>query len=421
MVRTDLLFAVTALLIVAVTRAAYPAPQGETLPAGTGPAPLKEGAFPVRLIAHANGEVGKLASRFKWQDPSHPALRQLREREKLDAIIAQGKTDFDKILALKGWTGAQWKFGTPEPYPAWNACTILEGVRAGKHGGWCGQYAQVFSQALLSLGYRARYVELGSRSNPYAHFTTEVWVPSLGKWVVVDPTPLEANDCYYVDERGAPLSALEVHRALVTGKAAAMRAIRADPLSPEAPPVAPAQIEAYYYLRYLWRTDQLSNNPPVLDLQHVFDRWNDAIEWQDDQTVMWEDSPFAATWETNQRLTAMRTSRPEDVNWPLTDAVRIELRPMIHKDGLFSLGLWACQPNLERFLVQVDDGKWQEPPIPEHERRQGLWGPGFYPIRLAPGRHTIRARARKSTGELGPISFVTFEFAPAPPPKEGEQ
>jgi hypothetical protein len=380
--------------------------------------PVLEGTFPVRLIAYANGEVSKLASRFKWQDPGHPVLRQLCEREELDKVAAAGKTDLDKILALKGWTGAQWKFGTPVPYPAWNAVAILDGVRAGKHGGWCGQYAQVFLQALLSVGYRARYIELGPRDNPYGHFTTEVWLPGFGKWAVVDATPLEDTDCYFVDQRGVPLSALEVHRAVVAGKAAQVRAIRADPLSPDVPPVVPARIEVYYYLRYLWRTDQLYNNPPVVDLQHVFDRWNDCLEWDDGQTVMWEDSPFAAIWETNQRQTAIRISRVEDANWPLTDAVRMELRPMTHEDGLFGLGLWACQPNLERFLVQVDDGKWSEPQIPESDRQRAWWGFGFYPIKLNPGRHTIRARAKESTGEMGPISFVTFEFAPAPPAKE---
>jgi hypothetical protein len=390
-----------------------------TLPAGSGPIPAREGAFPLRLIAYANGEVNKLASRFQWQDPGHPALRQLREREKLDAVVARGSTDFDKILALKGWTGAQWKFGTPRPYPPWNAVVILDGVRAGKHGGWCGQYAQVFAQALLSEGYRARYIELGPPGNPYGHFTTEVWVSDLGKWVVVDPTPLDDNDCYFVDGRGEPMSAREIHRAVVTGRAAEVRAIRADPLSPDVPPVAPAKIEVYYYLRYLWRTDQLSNNPPVVDMQHVFDRWNDSLEWEDAETVMWEDSRFAASWEQNQRQTAVRISRAEDVDWPLTDAVRLELRPMVHADGLIALGLWACQPNLRRFVVQIDGGEWAEPAIPEAARQEGLWGPGFYPITLSPGRHTVRARAQKTTGELGPISFVTFEFSAPPPAKEG--
>jgi len=385
----------------------------EALPGGAGSNPLREGKFAVRVAGYANGEVSKLASRFVWENPTHPALRQLREREKLDEVVALGDTDFDKILALKGWTGAQWEFGTPEPYPPWNAVVVLDGVRAGKHGGWCGQYAQVFLQALLSMGYRARYIEVGPPNNPYGHFTTEVWLPDLGKWAVVDATPNDNTDCYFVDRRGVPLSALQVHRAVVTGKAAAVRAIRADPLSPDMPPVAPGDIELYYHLRYLWRTDQISNNPPVVDMQHVFDRWNDAIEWQDDETVMWEDSPFAATWEQNQRQTAVRISQAEDVNWPVTDAVRMELRPMDQAQGLFALGLWACQPQFAGFVVQVDGGAWAEPEIPESARQRALWGPGFYPIQFEPGRHTIRARAKKSTGEMGPISYVTFDFPPA--------
>ena len=80
-------------------------PDDRVLPSRCGPVPVPEECPGVNLIDHANGAVSKLASRFRWQNPRHPALQQLREREKLDDVVTGCTTDFDRVLALKGLIG----------------------------------------------------------------------------------------------------------------------------------------------------------------------------------------------------------------------------------------------------------------------------------------------------------------------------
>ena len=87
------------------------------------------------------------------------------------------------------------------------ARSFSDRIRRGKTGGFCAQYAFVFGEACLSAGYIPRYLDLASPENPGGHFTTEVYVPSLKKWVV-----FEAEwGFYYVDAHGNPLSALDLH------------------------------------------------------------------------------------------------------------------------------------------------------------------------------------------------------------------
>jgi hypothetical protein len=52
--------------------------------------------------------------RFKFDSFANPKLKQLRERYKLDDVIAPGKDEFDKQVLLMDWTHRQFKkFGRP--------------------------------------------------------------------------------------------------------------------------------------------------------------------------------------------------------------------------------------------------------------------------------------------------------------------
>src|SRR5690349_13373752 len=67
----------------------------------------------------------------RYEDPSHPRLKELRERENLDAVVLPGRSEFENILAMKDWVAAQWPHSTPDPYPPWDAITILDWIRGG--------------------------------------------------------------------------------------------------------------------------------------------------------------------------------------------------------------------------------------------------------------------------------------------------
>lgn len=186
---------------------------------------------------------------FVSEDPSSPRLRAFFQHEHLDKVLSPHKRDLERILALARWTSAQFPATSPFPnYPPWDGKIILDRIRRGKTGGFCAQYAFVFGEACLSAGYIPRYLDLASPENPGGHFTTEVYVPSLKKWVV-----FEAEwGFYYVDAHGNPLSALELHD-WATG-------VRKDPYRE-----VPIQVHhdsswtrLFYFFRYYLRNNFMS-------------------------------------------------------------------------------------------------------------------------------------------------------------------
>ena len=96
-------------------------------------------------------------------------------------LLKERKLIVEIFYALQNWTHNQWQTSEPNPYPIWNANVILAEIRAGKTGGFCGQYSQVLSQALTSFGYSCRYLWLKN------HFALEVYSNSLNKWIALDP------------------------------------------------------------------------------------------------------------------------------------------------------------------------------------------------------------------------------------------
>jgi hypothetical protein len=233
----------------------------------------------------------------RYQSLDEPQLDQLARREHLRELVAGIPRQFDQMRRLQDWVNAQWPDGTPTPYPPWNALTVLDWIRSGRTGGFCAQYAQVFLQSLAALGYTARYIEIGSRDNPYAHYLTEVWSNDYDKWVVMDP---DFN--VHFERGGVPLSALEIHDALVSSALADVVAVfdRARPhhATPASWPQHTAEL--YAYLRYHLNADHLSRPRDA-----AFDRFNDMIEFADPRVPAWEVSAVASPFP-RERLTSRR-------------------------------------------------------------------------------------------------------------------
>lgn len=209
---------------------------------------------------------------------------------------------------MKDWVAAQWPHSVPEPYPPWDALIVLDWIRSGKTGGFCGQYAQVFLQSLATLGFTARYVEIGSQDNPYAHYITEVWSNDHDKWVMMD---VDYN--LHFERGGVPLSVLEIHDALLESELSDVEvvpgAVRDGHPSPAAWPKETAEL--YYYVRFHLKADHLSEPSEA-----AFDRFNDMIEWQDERAVPWDQSPVKSEF-AKERLTRLATSDAEAAEFKL--------------------------------------------------------------------------------------------------------
>ncbi len=152
---------------------------------------------------------------FHYERPDQEKLARLRQKAKLDAVVAGGRDDFEKLVRLMDWagSGANVRNGTgarPDvPYP-WDIERVLEITPEGRLSvkGHCMSYAEVLITAATALGYHARHWAIeGFRD--MGHEVVEIWVPSLKKWVYFDPS---LTSYYYDKEYKTPFNVLELHR-----------------------------------------------------------------------------------------------------------------------------------------------------------------------------------------------------------------
>ena len=150
------------------------------------------------------------SKRYQFDSFSNPKLKELRERYRLDDVVAPGKDEFDRQVHLMDWTHRQFKkFGRPSTKTR-GALEILQGIEDG-HSFFCTQYAQVLISAAASLGWVDRPLALRRHQGvnkvggSTEHTTTEIWSNAYGKWIMLDPT---SN--LYVEKDGVPLNAWEI-------------------------------------------------------------------------------------------------------------------------------------------------------------------------------------------------------------------
>lgn len=210
------------------------------------------GYAPLSSIQTLNLESGHIATTTYavQEDPwQHPRLRRLRQSEKIDEVVAPGRSQFEKIVLLRAWARRQWDSG-PQPfyYPAWDALEILDLARRRRNKAFCAQYAVLFLQSARSLGLHARYLDLG-------HFIASVWSDEFNRWVVMDPT----NDLHY-EKGGEPMGDWELIRAAWSGRVAGIEIV--GPGSARRP-ASSAELAPFRALKVCMLNDQLTN-PAVM-------------------------------------------------------------------------------------------------------------------------------------------------------------
>lgn len=344
----------------------------------------------VRIVR--NGVIApRLAVRFEEFDA--PALAQLRDQEQLDTVIAGKEGDFQKMLALKEWVAAQFPEGSPVPYPPWNSIDILDWIRRGVTGGFCGQYSQVLLQSMASLGMTARYVELGSAKIPNEHFIVEAWSNEFGKWIALD-----ADYNLYFERGGIPMSALEVHEALVTSRlgdvSVVKGAFRDGHPDPGTWPKGTAEV--YYYVRYHLKANHLSAPE-----EPAFDRFNDMIEWADERTVPWEAS-LRSPDIPKLRLTSQIIDDRNQVESPLNQVVA---RVVAQTEHEVVLGFENNVHGFASYEVRLSNPRTGAGPWEKLESATYLWQPRAL-------THVLEVRGVNDRGIAGVATMLVAELTP---------
>jgi hypothetical protein len=339
---------------------------------------------------------------FEYEDPFHPRLVALRRKYKLDDVVAGAYSETEKLIKLRSWVSKQWKFKPPVDgkYPAWDADEILQGKR-----GFCVQYAIVYMQCCISLGYQARFV-FGDQPGTIAagHEICEVWSNEHRKWILMDPN----NDEHYVDPAtGIPLSMLETHDRLLqtfypNGKVATfdnrprkpahspLIAICKGPsLTPDAiykagdpPPAEWDNWTKWLNVRYMPRNNFFAHPTPAPIAQGFHWDWTGYYIWHDAQTPM--------EWHYRNFI-----QRRADVNWTINE-VRFAPR-YAAKEGTLDMQMGSVTPYFQTYLINIDGGGWKT------SDANFAWP-------LHPGANRLEMRVRNTSGVEGPISSMHLNY-----------
>lgn len=325
--------------------------------------------------------------RFQFDRYDNPKLKTLRERYRIDEVVAGGRDEFDKQLLLLDWVNHRFrKFGRPTS-EARGALAILEAIDSG-NAFFCAHYVDVFVSAAASMGWVDRALALRRPDNVGSgsteHSSTEIWSNQHRKWVMLDPT-----FAMYVEKDGVPLNAYEIRdewfgrdgRDLVFVLDKDRKRHRKSDM-----PVFRGRYDGfgdlvldggalnpYGFIGYIPNTNWMDGGP---DYGRMFITQDDlcaGTKWHKRQVPA--DPATDPYFPVNQADLTLK---------PAGDAIRV--------------GVKTLTPNFKTFMARVDSGPWT--PVTESFE----WKPRNGSIKL-------EVKAVNQFGVDGPVSTVELESA----------
>lgn len=343
--------------------------------------------------------------RMSFEDINNPDLKSIKKRLNLDSLLKDAQGGFEKMNRIRHYISAMWFHADPFPaYPAWNANEILDRNAGVGAGGMCIQFTIVFMQALQSLGYNVRHV------NIFSHEPPEVYVDELGSWVYIDPESL--MDGYEFDSgTGKPLSIMDQHKIFLdelglspsnpidwtSSKPWAIGWQAPNTVKFELNPISvgyatstdfinnPNQPPAYHrlagFMRFIPRNNFLSKPfPRPLTQGAIAWPWNGYVNWYDEAT------PRKLEY-------ALQTDREVDF-YPTLN--RVEYTATYHNgnDGEVEINMFTVTPNFESFEINENGTGWRK-------------SSGKFNWKLSPDAlNTLKMRSVNSAGVTGQLSSI---------------
>lgn len=351
------------------------------------------------VLAATNPEIVRSSHPYGLQRPS-AKLKTLREKYRLDQVIAPGETELEKLLLLRDWARRRWSrnngFGGK-----WDALEILSAPEGEK--GMCVHFATVFWQGALSLGFCARPVILNH------HFVAEVWSDEFGKWVVMDvegiypPVGFDAyGTAHYLDEQtGEPLGVLEVHRAYHRAVEHAKDFVGgvvqvhcydtgAGGLTPHPKRRKPEELRPYERFALPPRNNHLDRLEPWEEYHGQDHYHSNGYLWWRSRREQGRDPQYS--WKSD---------REGDFLWSVNQ-VHVTLTAS-EQDGELEVTAETFTPNFESFLYRVNGGEWvrSDGKGPDPDSR---WIKFAWP--LIAGKNVLEIKTANAFGKQGKRSRV---------------
>lgn len=336
-----------------------------------------------------NQQIVRSPHEFVYQRADEPQLRELRERYRLDRVVAGAKNDFAEATRLQLWTIDHITFG-PAPHHNYNALKVLDDSARGKTF-ICTHFSYVLMQCCLALGIPAR------KLSTIGHASVEVWSNHYRKWVA-----LECTRGHFFEMEGIPLSALEIHNQYVKSGGVDMdfsmgtdRARRKVTLERRPDGMIADAQERYSYFAVLLRNNILSVPFELGEIRFLWYR-DEANRDLKEFVVRQGDPPvrFRMEPEEGYEPILIATENPDDVYWTLNQA---ELHVGAGESGVVVTADTAT-PNFARFEVRFDEGDWQ------------TVAPTF-PWPLHPGENRLEVRPVNAFGRPGIVSSISVGAA----------
>lgn len=287
---------------------------------------------------------------FTFQDAAEPRLAVLRNRYRLDEVVAHCSSEFEKFRVLAFWMRGIWRDGwgkhNVELHTPWDALVALELAPQYKASGMCVIYSNTFIQCALAVGLQARGNILDH------HFVSEVWSNEYKKWVTFDiaaSTDSLRSSFHMKDD--IPLCALETHTLAREGKKDQVWIVPAGPYpringadQKKENMLGPDQWEPRFGMPF--RNNYLTSWLPG-ELEHGF------IQYHYDGYLWWKDSAIPKYEEYTYQ-----SAHARDFYWTLNQA-QVFLSAT-DKPAELAVRLDTVTPNFAGYKVRFDGGEWKD-------------------------------------------------------------
>lgn len=322
------------------------------------------------------------SKRFTYEKLDNPRIKKLADIYKLKQVIAGGKTEFDQMVLLNHWVYKQFpKFGKPTK----NTRDALEILDMAKNGAtfFCIQYAATIMSAAYSVGWISRNIALHNLlGDPGSteHSTAEKWSNQYRKWIMLD-----ATFDIYLEKDGIPLNANEIRDEWFRNKG-----------------------EDLVYVKGIEKKKYKKSDLPVpcpgtgFTINEFYPDWYSVFivyssgNFIDSGAVM-DNKSFMVSDERNKSLKWHVREVPKDLKaayWTLGEAV-MNIQPK--EKGKLSVSLKTNTPDLDTFLINLNNGKWIE-------------SSNEYTWKLKKGVNKLTATTRNKSGVKGPENYIVINL-----------